>query len=370
VRPGATRAALCLAAFVALTVGRSARAEDRPPPHDVRTTSIAQLLVGVAPEYALHARLAASAAWRAHARALAPQWRKLRAGRLGAIEAWRDRALGADLARCRTLFYPFSGPDFLNAYLLFPLCDSYVFLGLEPPGTLPLLDRMTATDVAQTLREMRAALGDLLARNFYMTKHMAEQLDTPHVNGVVPPLVGSMALIRIRILAIEPIALPAARAGKKATVGGVKVRFFHPDLGRIQTLYYLSADASDAGFAQAPELGVFLARMKPAVVLVKAGSYLLHRAYFSRLRETVLDAADLLVQDDTGIPYALLRSRGWAVRLYGDYTGPIPLFAADRQPDLAAAYSKRVEGEALPFAFGYKGGRGESNAMVAHAENR
>jgi hypothetical protein len=370
VRPGVLRAALCLAAFAALTVGASARAEDRPPPHDVRTTSIAQLLVGVAPEYGLHAHLAASAAWQTHARALAPQWSKLRAGRLGAIEAWRDRTLGVDLARCRTLFYPFSGPDFLNAYLLFPLCDTYVFLGLEPPGTLPLLDRMKEADVAETLREMRAALKDLLAHNFYMTKHMAEQLDTPHVNGVVPLLAGSMGLIRIRIVAIEPVSLPGARARSKPTVRGVRIRFFHPDIGRLQTLYYLSADASDAGFAQAPELGAFLARMKPAMVLVKAGSYLLHRAYFSRLREAVLDVADVIVQDDTGIPYGLLRSRGWVVRLYGDYTGPIPLFAADLQPDLAVAYRNRTADARLPFAFGYKGVRGESNAMVARTENR
>jgi hypothetical protein len=369
VRPGAFRAALCITALVALAFAGFARA-DGAPPHDVRITSIAQLLVGVAPEYALHARLAASEAWRAHARALAPQWKKLRAGRLGAIEAWRDRTLGADLARCRTLFYPFSGPDFLNAYLLFPLCDTYVFLGLEPPGTLPLLDRMSDADVALTLREMRAALGDLLAHNFYMTKHMAEQLDTPHVNGVVPPLAGSMGLIRIRIVAVEPISLPAARAGRKSTIHGVRIRFFHPDVGKVQTLYYLSADASDAGFARAPELGLFLAEMKPAMVLVKAGSYLLHRAYFSRLRETVLDVADVVVQDDTGIPYGLLRSRGWSVRLYGDYTGPIPLFAADRQPDLAVAYHDRTHDERLPFAFGYKGVRGESNAMVARTQNR
>lgn len=368
-RLGALRAALGIAALVALCAGGPARAGGLPP-HDARITSLAQLLAGVKPEYALHDRLAALDAWRAHARALAPQWKALRAGRLGAIEAWRDRTLGADLARCRTLFYPFSGPDFLNAYLLFPLCDTYVFLGLEPPGTLPALDRMSDADVAQTLQEMRAALRDLLAHNFYMTKHMAKQLDAPHVNGVVPPLVASMGLIRIRIVAIEPLALRAARSGRGSTLHGVKIRFFHPDIGRMQTLYYLSADASNAGFANAPELGSFLARLKPAMVLVKAGSYLLHRAYFSRLRETVLDVADLLVQDDTGIPYGLLRSRGWKVRLYGDYTGPIPLFAADRQPDLAVAYRNRTEDGRLPFAFGYKGVRGESNAMVARTEKR
>jgi hypothetical protein len=379
VRTGAQRALwalLCLAAILALFAGGIARADDaqhgppHDPPHDPRVTSIAQLLAGVEPEYALHARLAALDAWRAHARTLTPQWRKLRSGRLSAIEAWRDQALIRDVPKCRTLLYPFSGPDFLNAYLLFPLCDAYVFVGLEPPGSLPDLDRMSEADVARTLRDMRAALQDLLAHNFFMTKHMAEQLDTPHVNGVVPPLAASMGLIRIRIIAVEPLALPAARAGRKPTVRGTKITFFHPDVGRSQALYYLAADASNAGFDRAPELAAFLLALKPATVLVKSGSYLLHRSYFSRLRDTVLDIAELVVQDDTGIPYRLLRSRGWEVHLYGDYTGPIPLFAADRQPDLAVAYRNRPGQQRLPFAFGYKGVHGESNAMVARTEYR
>lgn len=347
----------------------SAQAGSAHPPHDPRLTSLAQLLAGIEPEYALHARIAAREAWQVHARTLAPQWRRLRAGRLGAMETWRDRTLVGDLPRCRTLFYPFSGPDFLNAYLLFPRCDTYVFVGLEPPGALPELDRMSDAEVARTLQDVRAALKDLLAHNFYMTKHMAQELDTPHVNGVVPLLAASMGLIRVRIMAVEAFTLPPA-ADRRPTVHGARIVFHHPDIGRKQTLVYLSADVSDSGFSRAPELAAFLATLKPAMVLVKAGSYLLHREYFSRLRDTTLDIAEVVVQDDTGIPYRTLLSRGWTVRLYGDYTGPIPLFAADRQPDLAVAYRNRADSERLPFAFGYKGTRGESNAMVARAENR
>lgn len=368
-RTGTRCAALCLAVFLALSASGSARAGEVPP-YDPRVTSIAQLLAGVEPDYALHARVARLDAWQTHRRALAPQWKKLRAGRLDAIEAWRDQVLARDLPRCRTLFYPFSGPDFLNAYLLFPLCHTYVFVGLEPPGSLPDLDRMADPEVGRTLREMRTALQDLLAHNFFMTKHMAQQLDTTRINGVAPPLIASMGLIRVRIMAVERFALTAARAARKPIIRGVKVTFFHPDIGRPQALVYLSADASNAGFDQAPELAAFLAGLKPAMVLVKSGSYLLHRPYFSRLRDTVLGIAELVVQDDTGIPYRLLRERGWTVRLYGDYTGPIPLFANDLQADLAVAYRNRTDGQRLPFAFGYKGARGESNAMVARTEKR
>jgi hypothetical protein len=358
-----------LAALLALSAGAFARAGEAPP-YDPRLTSIAQLLAGVEPEYALHARIAALDAWQAHRRTLVPQWRKLQSGRLDAIEAWRDQALAGRTPRCRTLLYPFSGPDFLNAYLLFPLCDTYVFLGLEPPGTVPELDRMAAVDVAPSLHDMRVALQDLVAHNFFMTKHMAQQLATPRIKGVAPLLAASMGVIRIRIIAVEPFAMPATRTGGKRMLQGVKVVFFHPDIGRSQVLIYVAADASNAGFEKAPELGSFLTALKPATVLVKSGSYLLHRPYFSRLRDSLLDVADLVVQDDSGIPYRLLRERGWNVRLYGTYTGPIALFAGDRQPDLAMAYQNRADGQPLPFAFGYKGVSGESNALVARSEKR
>ena len=363
----ARRAALAFVALALCAIGlaRADEAVPRGPPFDPRVTSIARLLAGLEPGYALHARIAGLPAWQAHARALAPQWQKLRAGRFEAIEAWRDAALAADGARCRTLLYPFSGPDFLNAYLLFPQCDAYVFVGLEAPGSVPALDRMADAALARTLADTRAALQDLLAHNFYMTKRMAEQLTTPHIDGVAPLIVASMGAIGVRITEVAPIALPTAGAGRTPVVRGVRVTFSHPELAKPQTLTYLSADASNAGFGRAPELGAILAAAKPAAVLVKAGSYLLHRPYFSRLRDALLAAADLIVQDDTGIPYQTLRERGWAVALYGTYTAPIPLFKDDLQPGLASAYRSRPAAHALPFAFGYKGSHGESNAMVA-----
>jgi hypothetical protein len=355
----AALAALALAGACALAA--PARAGDDLA-FDPRITSIARMLAGIAPDYALHARLAADQGWQAHRDWLAPRWERLRASRLQAIEAWRDDALADERSRCRTLFYPFSGPDFLNAYLLFPSCDTYVFLGLEPPGTPPELDRMTPGEVAQTLHDLRAALGDLLVHNFFMTERMAEQLDTARIHGVVPVVLASMGLIRVHVVSIRPFEL--------AAVPGIAVTFFHPDIGKLQTLYYLSADASDAGLRAHPALAHYVDGLAPAAVLIKSASYLLHRPAFTRMRDTVLRVADVLVQDDTGIPYRTLRERGWAVQLYGNYSGPIPLFASRRQPDLEVAYRTRVAAHPLRFAFGYQGSRDGSIAMVARIAAR
>jgi hypothetical protein len=366
------RAALAALALAGMCVSAAPACAGEDLAFDPRITSIARMLGGVAPDYALHARLAQDRGWQAHRDWLAPRWAKLRAGRLEAMEAWRDEALADAHPRCRTLFYPFSGPDFLNAYLLFPQCEAYVFVGLEAPGTLPELDRMAPGEFAQTLRDMRSALDDLLVHNFFMTNRMAEQLDTPRIRGVLPVVLAAMGTIRVHVVAIRPFDLaPAIHPKPAATpVRGVEVTFFHPEVGKTQTLYYLSADASDAGLRAHPQLTAFLAALAPATVLIKSASYLLHRPHFARMRDIALDIGEIIVQDDTGIPYRALRDGGWTVRLYGEYTGPIPLFASRHQPDLEVAYRVRESGHRLPFAFGYKGTRDGSNAMVARFAGR
>jgi len=79
-------------------------------------------------------------AWREHRSALATQWAEVKSARVGAIIKWRNEVLTADCPAGRTLLYPFSGPDFLNAYLFFPRCETYVMFGLERPGTVPASD--------------------------------------------------------------------------------------------------------------------------------------------------------------------------------------------------------------------------------------
>ncbi|HET9041678.1 MAG TPA: hypothetical protein VFN70_00920, partial [Burkholderiales bacterium] len=86
-----------------------------PPPAadaDARLTSAALLLAGAETDYAAHERIAALAAWQAHRAALAPRWERLQRERLSVIETWRNQVLGSDAATCRTMLYPFSGPDF------------------------------------------------------------------------------------------------------------------------------------------------------------------------------------------------------------------------------------------------------------------
>jgi hypothetical protein len=344
---------------------------------DPRITSTARLLAGVSSGYEAHAHVASLDAWKKHRDTLAPQWERLQRERLSVIEEWRDDVLRAELDRCRTLLYPFSGPDFLNAYLLFPRCDTYVFFGLERPGEVPPLEAMSREDARALLKDVRVALGDILVRNYFITSHMAQQVHTPRLKGMLPLMLASMGLLDVRIVAVEPFDLgraagPLPNTGARASrqARGVKVTFLQPLVGKPQTLYYLSLDATDAALRANPEFLPFLAQHNPSMTFLKSASYLLHGNEFAGTRKVLLEVSELVVQDDTGIPYRYLRDRGFDVRLFGRYARPVKDFNYGYQKDLDAAYRQVANVAALPFPFGYHWQQGRSGLMVARSTAR
>jgi len=366
--PAVRHALLALAAACAL--GGAALAEPARGPSDAQLTSTARLLAGVKTGYAPHATIEALPAWQTHRATLVPKWARLRRERLGVIESWRNQYLGQDSLNCRTLLYPFSGPDFLNAYLLFPRCDTYVMFGLEAPGTVPAFETMSSDEAGLLLGDMRLALTNFLARNYFITSHMAAQLQTPQLTGVLPLVLASMGLLDLQVAAVErfdlgPGAEAAHGAGRRAQ--GTKITFSHPRTGKPQTLYYLSLDATDRALVVNPEFLPFLARFGPSVTFLKSASYLLHDKAFAGTRRALLDSTELLVQDDTGIPYRFLRQRGFEIRLFGRYARPIRDFEYGYQEDLDAAYLTSGTVEALPFPFGYHWQDGRSGLLLARS---
>lgn len=386
VNPNPARIARRLAASVTVTglaallafVPLAASAQSMPAA-DAQLTSTARLLAGLPSDYAPHARFQSLDAWKAHQTTIGRSWSDLRAQRLNAIEQWRDTELGATARRGTNLVYPFSGPDFLNAYLFFPGYDTYVMFGLELPGDAPPLADMNDREAADYLRSMRVAVQDLVERNYFITQHMSKQLHTPQLKGVLPVILASMALLDLKIAKLEPVQIgPAPAEGvplqgkaRSKPMQAIKVTFVQTATGRTQQLYYVSLDATDKALARTPEFLSFLAQFRPATTLIKSASYMLHGPYFMKTRAVLMGVTDVLVQDDTGIPYRVLQESGWRVRLYGDYEKPIRDFGSfGYQRDLESAYRSGPIAGRLPFPFGYHWSNGKSTLMVASLVGR
>jgi hypothetical protein len=173
---------------------------------DARATATAQVMAGIQPAAgdAVIDRLVATEGWKNHKTAMEAQWKSV-STRIGAIEKWREQEVKLKDVAGRTLLYPFSGPDFINAWALYPNHGKYVFFSLENPGLLPNLEKMGPKEFDALLRDVRNAFNEIIQRNYFITSYMGKQLTTPHLKGTVPIMATMMALNSLRIAKIEPV---------------------------------------------------------------------------------------------------------------------------------------------------------------------
>jgi hypothetical protein len=351
-------------------------------------TTIARLLAGVDPRggsAALQA-VAGTEAWKAHRKASRYGDRQLQ-DRLQRMDRWQRTTLPP----ARTggaLIYPFSGPDFVNAYALFPDYKTYVFFSLEPPGGIPALTAMDEHQLGALFSDLRGALNDLVALNFFITPNMQENLHTDALQGTVPLLLAQMGLLGLAVHSVEPfdpwpdsapgarapgatagkpdVAADAAKAGKPALpLSAIRIEFEDHAKARRELLY-LSLDVSDNQLRFYPQFEPWLRSFNGPTVLLKSASYLLHGGNFRKVRGVVRERARLIVQDDTGMPYRLLRADGFQISLYGQYERPVKLFENRYQKDLDEAFASVGNSDPVPFPFGYNWRKeGRSGVIVA-----
>jgi hypothetical protein len=94
----------------------------------------------------------------------------------------------------------------------------------------------------------------------------------------------------------------------------------------------------------------------------------LHGSNFSKTRKFLLDHAQSIVQDDTGIPAAMFKKEEWDLRPYGAYLGPIEIFKHMYQPVLAQVF-RQPRVPKLEFGIGYRFRGYDSNLLLAVRRN-
>jgi hypothetical protein len=296
----------------------------------------ARLLAGLPVNGALSA-FTQDQRWQGHAAALDKAWKTKEYFQLDPIAKW----MGSHAAECYgstgTMYYMFSGPDFLYAYAFFPNASTYILAGLEPVGQVPDVSKMSPDTLSANLGALRNSMSTLLITHYFVTEEMKAELGGGNLTGTVPILYVFLARLGCTVLDTTYVHSPA---------DGVRIIFNHG--GRSQTLYYFKTDLSGGG---SPFLHWCAARA-PGVSLVKAASYLMHGEEFSGVRNFLLDHSTCIVQDDSGIP---LRSFGknWSLEFYGRFIPHGEKFGKYDQTALAEIYHRNPPPPELGFAFGY-----------------
>jgi hypothetical protein len=303
-------------------------------------------------------------AWQHHARFLDSAFAQLEQRQLSKIRSWADANLAAPRP---TMFYMFSGPDFLYANAFYSKATTYVLSALEPPGSVPDLMKLPRGGLDAALNNVEHSMGSILNFSFFITKLMKKDLRAGQLNGTLPILYVLLARSGKTIRDVSPVALDNKGAayfanenpGPNAT-RGVRIVFSGGD-GEQKTLYYFSTDLSNSGVKSSGFLK-FCETLAPGNSLLKSASYLLHAGNFSTVRDFILANSATIIQDDSGIPLTDYNPRKWRFFPFGRYAGPIAEFPGRYQPAYAELFRRS---QPMDFGIGYRWRSYESNLLLS-----
>jgi hypothetical protein len=305
------------------------------------------------------ARLDSTTKWKQFSYRMDSGFFDLDTARFAKMERWAD----SELVGCHgntTLFYPFGGPDFLNANVFYPNAVKYILIGLEPVGTLPDLCNMTVEQINKYLEDVRYSLKDIFKRSYFITGNMIGSLKKNSVNGSIPLLSLFIERNGYNIVSISQVGidnsgicqLTDSLKKMKQFTHGVKIDFA-ADTGRgIQSVYYFQTDISDEGLKKNPAFQKYLSQLPQSYTYLKAASYLMHGKDFSMIRQIVFEKSKTILQDDSGIAYRYFDKENWEIHLFGSYMRPGKEFSWINETDLSKAYADPSV-KPVPFTLGY-----------------
>jgi hypothetical protein len=276
-------------------------------------------------------------------------WWKKEDQQIRPIRAWTGANAMPYLRSTDTVYYMFSGPDFLYANTFFPSANTYILAGLEPVGQVPDLTQMPPEQLAAELASMRGSLGTMLRFQYFITKDMRAEFGRGTVSGTLPLLYVFLSRMGHTVVDMTRVSSPAE---------GVKITFKDPAHAKTQTLFYFKTDLSgSSGFLK------WCAARGPGMSLLKAASYLMHGDSFAGVRNFLLQNSRVIIQDDSGIPLRAF-PKSWTVDCYGRYVRHQEMFGNYYQPDLEAVFANNPPSE-LGFAFGYHWQKDRGILMMA-----
>jgi len=320
------------------------------------------------------AEMEATAAWKKHREIVDAAWHETDQRLLQSYAAFQRAELDRSPFLNSNVFYPFAGPDVLTPLAFFPKSPAYVLVALEPAGTLPTVAQIGRKNLAEYLGAMRQTMSSLLGRSFFVTREMDRQFRGQVTDGLLVPILQLLVRTNHTVLGFRYVRLDddgalidrpanyhtAGVIGNKAT----EIEFRSDADQSVHRLIYLSVNLSNVRLGIDPAFMKYARTLNGSVSMLKATSYMTHKAEFSAIRDLVLEVSTAVLEDDSGVPYRFFTPDRWKVQLFGEYDRPFGAFKWMDQKDLRAAY--REPGvKPLPLKIGYGFSKINSNLLLA-----
>jgi hypothetical protein len=283
----------------------------------------------------------------------------------------------------KSVVYPFGGGDLVTALGTFPRAEEFTTISLEAAGDIRGVAALDKKALQTSLESTQEHLKHLLLVSHSKTTNLKAGSRSSLPDEI------AFALVAFSLYGYEPVSLryfrldaqgnivylPASALGDVGVPwpkdagrnprSNVEMTFrSHKDADAPLRVYrHIAANLDDAHFVANGPLALHLAGKGRVAVLVKAASYLLWFDNFSHIRSYLLDHAEWMISDSTGIPPSQARAAGFEQECYGLFHGPYLAKYSRTQNEFLSLW-KASPNRPLPFHFGYPDADGHGHLMI------
>jgi len=281
----------------------------------------------------------------------------------------------------KRVVYPFGGGDLFTALHAFPAAEEYTTISLEAAGDIRNLASLNRKQLLDNLATTREHLRCLFAVSHSKTTNLREGSRAAMAGEI------TFALIAFSVFDFEPVSLRYFRLDSEGAIAylnaadldnkesrpfaNVEITFRsrQDPKAPVRVYRHFAANLDDKHFAANQPLALHLGSKGRVSVLVKAASYLLWFDTFSHVRSYLLDNAEWILSDSTGVQPSLAQAAGFEQECWGVFHGPFLANYSAAKNELLALWQASPRRE-LPFYFGYPDIDGHGHMMVTRRTSR
>jgi hypothetical protein len=308
-------------------------------------------------------------------------------------KSWVDVA-GPFLAALRpkdlpnVVVYPFGGGDLVSALATFPDAVEITTISLEPSGDIRSIDKLAPDRLAHELAVHRSHLERLFEKAHSRTDNLDKESKTELPGEVL------FALVALAVYGDEPVSLRYFRLGEDGSIvyvtrkdieaaahkpkalhdlfQNVELRFRRigaPD-GDVRVARHIAYNLDDYHLKTDPSLLGYLNGRPKVAAMVKAATHLLWNEHFRTIRGWLVDHADWIISDSTGLPPRIAGPAGYTQDTYGIFEGPSQFGDPDKRDaeDVRRLFSTEPS-RPLAFRYGYPDRAGHAHMIVTHRDH-
>jgi hypothetical protein len=261
--------------------------------------------------------------------------------------------------------YLLSGADLFYFTLFYPNAENYVMIAMENTGRIS--EEYTEEDLKYGMLNIQNIISNLTNSGYLFSRVMKEYMikhESENLSGTLPVILYFIGYFNYNIIDVYSICLSYKKS--ICLIPAIHYKIIDSN-HKVRNIYYISKRLDPEDFKNNSVIDNFIKNFKTKGLFLKAAVYLLHFKKYYNANIYLTQNFNVIVQDDSGIPYDFLKQSNFTIKLFGQYKDPTVLKETINpfQKTLYEDFKKNRND--LPFSFGYAQARKSNLSNLIYA---